>query len=149
MTLKLLWGYQSMGCRPCFGNPRCIIWMGTWRMLHPIRILHALGAFSVHVGVLLGEPRIRTQSWVLFPTGQPRSIYLKEWLHFLSITFIVFNCSILYCNHNRKMLYYSEVLFFQLREKIYLQGVYLKSPLWKSNYQFVNLNNLSVKALAI
>ena len=33
--------------------------MGTWRTLHPRRILHALGAISVHRDVLLGEPRTR------------------------------------------------------------------------------------------
>ena len=30
--------------------------MGTWRTLHPRRILHAPGAISVHGNILPGEP---------------------------------------------------------------------------------------------
>ena len=42
------------GWLPRFGTPRDIIWMGTWRTLHPRRILHTPSAISVH-----GEPRTR------------------------------------------------------------------------------------------
>ena len=41
------------------GSPGGVDWMGTWRTLHPRRILHATGAISVHGGVLLGESRTR------------------------------------------------------------------------------------------
>ena len=44
---------------PRFGTPRGVIWMGTWRTLHPRRILHAPGAISVHRGVSPGKPRTR------------------------------------------------------------------------------------------
>ena len=33
--------------------------MGTWRTLHPRRILYAPGVISVHGGVSPGEPRTR------------------------------------------------------------------------------------------
>ena len=33
--------------------------MGTWRTLHPRRILHALGVISVHGGVSPDVPRTR------------------------------------------------------------------------------------------
>ena len=44
---------------PRFGTPRGIIWIGTWRTLHPRQILNAPGAISVHGGVSLDEPRTR------------------------------------------------------------------------------------------
>ena len=34
--------------------------MGTWRTLHPQRILHALGAINLYGGVLPGDPRTRS-----------------------------------------------------------------------------------------
>ena len=39
--------------------PRDIIWMGTWRTLHPQRILHVPGAIIVHVDFSLDESRTR------------------------------------------------------------------------------------------
>ena len=44
---------------PCFGNPRGIIWMGTWKTLHLRRILCVPGAISVHGGFSPGKPRTR------------------------------------------------------------------------------------------
>ena len=35
---------------PLFGTPSGIIWMGTWRILHPRRILHAPAVINVHGG---------------------------------------------------------------------------------------------------
>ena len=35
--------------------------MGTWRTLHPRRILHAQSAVSVHSGVSPGDSRTRAQ----------------------------------------------------------------------------------------
>ena len=46
------------GWLPHFGNPRGIIWIGTWRTLHPRRILHVPVAISIHgsFGQLRLEP---------------------------------------------------------------------------------------------
>ena len=44
------------GCLPCFGTSRGIIWIGTWRTLHPQLILHAPGAISVHSGFSPSKP---------------------------------------------------------------------------------------------
>ena len=46
------------GWLPCFGTPRGIICMGSWRTLHPRWILHAPGSISVHGGVSPDEPLI-------------------------------------------------------------------------------------------
>ena len=45
-----------MGLLPRFGTPRGIIWMGTWRSLHPRQTLLAPGAISVYGGFSPGEP---------------------------------------------------------------------------------------------
>ena len=50
--------------------------MGTWRTLHPRRILHAPGAFSVHGGVLPGEPS--TQPIVPHMSSLQAPLFLKE-----------------------------------------------------------------------
>ena len=53
-------------------TPRGIIWMGAWRTLHPRRILHALGAISVH-GNFRQEslkPGPSGQELRTLPTGQ-------------------------------------------------------------------------------
>ena len=61
------------GWLPRFDIPRGIIWMGTWRTLHPRRILHAPGAISVHDGFSPGELiNLRT-----LPTWQPGPISLQ------------------------------------------------------------------------
>ena len=43
------------GWLPRFDTPRGIIWMGTWRTLHPRRILYAPGAINEHGGVSPNE----------------------------------------------------------------------------------------------
>ena len=64
-ALFLAWGKLCRG----------IIWMGTWRTLHPLWISHTLGAISVHGSVSPGEPQtqallcwklIRLGHWVIF-----------------------------------------------------------------------------------
>ena len=51
---------------PRIGTLRGIICMGTWRTLHPRRILHALDAISAHGGFLPGEPR----TWALWSEAE-------------------------------------------------------------------------------
>ena len=62
------------GWLPRFGTPRSIIWMGTWRTLHPRRILHARGVISVHVGFSPCEP----QTWALWSTAEVPT----EWVEY-------------------------------------------------------------------
>ena len=56
---------------PRFDTPRDIIWMGTWRTLHPRRILHAPGAISVHGSFrqAILEPGQSGQELRTLPTG--------------------------------------------------------------------------------
>ena len=44
------------GWLPRFGTFRGIIWMGTWRTLHPRLILHEPGTFRVYRGFSPDEP---------------------------------------------------------------------------------------------
>ena len=68
------------GWLPHFGTPRGIIWMRTWRTLHPWRILHAPDAISVY-GVAsqasLEPGRSRTELSAL-PTERPRPAKVWE-----------------------------------------------------------------------
>ena len=42
-----------------FDTPTCLMWMETWRTLHPRRVIHAPGVISVQGDVLSGKPGIR------------------------------------------------------------------------------------------
>ena len=85
---------------PLFGTPRGIIWMGTWRILHPRRILHAPGAISLHgsfcqVSLELGPSgqELRT-----LPTGLLRALEAQQILystHLQEIKFIQLTCTYL------------------------------------------------------
>ena len=49
----------------CFGAPRGIIWMGTWRTLHPRQNIHALAYMAVFPHANL-EPGPPVRSWALY-----------------------------------------------------------------------------------
>ena len=65
---------------PRFDTPRGIIWMGTWRTLHPRRILHAPGAISVHGSFRQAslEPGPSGQELRTLSTRQLRAGTVKE-----------------------------------------------------------------------
>ena len=64
-----------------YGAPRCIIRMGTWRTLHPRRILYAPGVISVqrHFRQASFEPGPSGQELRTLPTGQ-LTYDLKCWV---------------------------------------------------------------------
>ena len=64
---------------PRFGIPRSILWMGTWRALHPRLILHARGAISVQGSFLQAslESGPFGQALRTLQTGQLRPLQLK------------------------------------------------------------------------
>ena len=65
--------FEWRGWLPRFGTPRGIIWIGTRRILHPRRILHATGAINVHDSFRQAslEPGPSSQELRTPPTGKP------------------------------------------------------------------------------
>ena len=63
--------------------------MGTWRTVHPQRILHAPGAISVYGSFSLGEPRTRalqsgaedSTDWATSIEKMTKYIWYKSILH--------------------------------------------------------------------
>ena len=112
------------GDGPPPGTARSIIWMGTWRTLHPRRILHAPGAISVHVSISPGESR----TWALWSRifDHPVSYNVVNHLKMCHmVTNSIFYNYLVFCrnciNIYRVIIFLlKNTIFFLLTEMIYI-----------------------------